>query len=52
MHEMKKDPTFRKKMETRLDFKENEWLELAELAIDKGKFLLDRLFVKQTVPDN
>ena len=34
MHEMKKDPTFRKVMETRQDLKENERLETAELAVD------------------
>ena len=52
MHAMKKDPTFRKVMETRQDLKDTEgydWLESTELAIDKRKFLLNRLFVKQTV---
>ena len=52
MHEMKKDATFRTVMDTRQDLKEHEWLETAELAMDKGKFLFDRLFVKQTVSDN
>ena len=53
MHAMKKDSTFRKVMETRQDLKDTEgydWLESTELAIDKRKFLLNRLFVKQTVP--
>ena len=55
MHAMKKDPTFRKAMETRQDLKDTEgydWLESTELAIDKRKFLLNRLFVKQTVPED
>ena len=37
---MKKDPTFRKVMETRQDLKDTEgydWLESTELAIDKGQ---------------
>ena len=49
---MKKDATFRTVINTRQDLKEHEWLETAELAMDKGKFLFDRLFVKQTVSDN
>ena len=55
MHAMKKDPTFRKVMETRQDLKDTEgydWMESTELAIDKRKFLLNRLFVKQTVPED
>ena len=55
MHAMKKDPTFRKVMETRQDLKDTEgydWLESTELAIDKRKFLLNRLFVKQTVSED
>ena len=55
MHAMKKDPTFRKVMETRQDLKDTEgydWLESKELAIDKRKSLLNRLFVKQTVPED
>ena len=46
---------FRKVMETRQDLKDTEeydWLESTELAIDKRKFLLNRLFVKQTVPED
>ena len=55
MHAMKKDPTFRNVMETRQDLKDTEgydWLESTVLAIDKRKFLLNRLFVKQTVPED
>ena len=55
IHAMRKDPTFRKVMETRQDLKDTEgydWLESTELAIDKRKFLLNRLFVKQTVPED
>ena len=49
---MKKDPTFRKVMDTWQDLKENERLETAELATDKRKFLLDRSCVKQTVSED
>ena len=55
MHAMKKDSTFRKVMETRQDLKDTEgydWSESTELAIDKRKFLLNRLIVKQTVPED
>ena len=55
MHAMKKDSTFRKVMETRQDLKDTEgydWLESTELAIDKRKFLLNRLLAKQTVPED
>ena len=55
MHFMKKDSTFRKVMETKNELKETEgydWLESTELAIDKGEFLLNRLFVKQPVPED
>ena len=53
MHAMKKDSTLRKVMETQEDLKDTEgfdWLEPTELAIDKRKFLLNGLFVKQQVP--
>ena len=49
---MKKDSTFRKVMETQKDLKDTEgfdWLESTELAIDKRKFLLNRLFTKQAI---
>lgn len=55
MHAMKKDLTFCKVMETRKDLKDTEgydWQESTELAIDKRKFLLSRLFVKQTLPED
>ncbi|KAL9972140.1 hypothetical protein ACROYT_G018393 [Oculina patagonica] len=55
MHAIKKDSTFRKVMETKNELKDTEgydWLESTELAIDKRKFLLNRLFVKQTVPED
>ena len=54
MHAMKKDSTFRKVMETQKDLKDTEgfdWLESTELAIDKRKLMLNRLFVKQQDPD-
>ena len=53
MHAMKKDSTFRKVMETQKELKDTEgfdWLESTELAIDKRKFLLNRIFVEQQLP--
>ena len=53
MHAMKKDSTFQKVMQTQKDLKDTEgfdWQESIELAIDKRKFLLNRLFVKQELP--
>ena len=47
MSAMKKDSTFRKVMETQKDLKDTDGfdrLESTELAIDKRKFLLNRLF--------
>ena len=44
---MKKYPTHKKLMETRKELKVSEgfdWLESTELAIDKRKFLLNRLY--------
>ena len=52
---MKKDYTFQKVMETQKDLKDTagfDWLESTELAIDKLKFLLNRLFVKQPIPQD
>ena len=52
---MKKDYTFQKVMETQKDLKDADgfdWLESTELAIDKRKFLLNRLFVKQPIPQD
>ena len=53
MRAMKKDSTFRKIMETQKDLKDTDgfdWLESTELAIDKRKFLLNRLFGQQAIP--
>ena len=53
MRAMKKDSTFRKVMEAQKDLKDTEgfdWMKLAELEIDKRKFLLNRLFTKQAIP--
>ena len=44
---------FQKVMETQKYLKDTDrfnWLESTELAIDKRKFLLNRLFVKQPIP--
>ena len=45
MHTMRKDSTFQKVMQT-----QKELAITAERAIGKRKFLLNRLFVEQTVP--
>ena len=53
MTAMKKDHTFQKVMETQKDLKDTDgldWLESTELAIDKRKFLLNRLFAEQPIP--
>ena len=55
MRAMKKDPTFKKVMETQKELKDTEgfdWLESTELAIDKRKFLLNRLHEKQPIPQD
>ena len=56
MRAMKKDYTFQKVMETQKDLKDTDGfdcgLESTELAIDKRKFLLNRLFVKQPIPQD
>ena len=47
--------TLQKVMETQKDLKDTDgfdWLESTELAIDKRKFLLNRLFVKQPIPQD
>ena len=52
---MKKDPTLKKVMETQKELKDTEgfdWLESTELAIDKRKFLLNRLYQKQPIPQD
>ena len=49
---MKKDLTFKKVMETQKELKDSEgfdWLSSTELAIDKRKFLLNRLYEKQPI---
>ena len=53
MRAMKKDYTFQKVIEIQKDLKDTEgfdWLESTELVINKQKFLLNRLFVKQPLP--
>ena len=55
MHAMKKDPAFTKGMETQKELKDTEgfdWLKSSELAIDKWKFLLNRLYEKQPIPQD
>ena len=55
MRAMKKDYTFQKVMETQKDLKDTDgfdWLEATELAIDKRKFLLNRMFVEQPIPQD
>ena len=55
MRAIKEDSTFRKVIETKREFKNTEgfdWLESRELAIDKRKFLLNRLLVTQATPNN
>ena len=50
---MNKDHTFQKVMETQKDLKDTDgfdWLESTELAVDKRKLLLNRLFVEQPIP--
>ena len=50
MRATKKEPTFKKVYEAQKELKDTEgfdWLESTELAIDKQKFLLNRLYQKQ-----
>ena len=52
---MKIDHTFQKVIEAQTDLKDTngfDWLESTELAIDKRKFLLNRLFVEQPFPQD
>ena len=47
--------TFKKVMETQKELIDTEgfdWLESTELAIDKQKFLLNRLYQKQPIPQD
>ena len=55
MRAMKKDYTFEKVMETQNDLKDTvgfDWLESTELAIDERKFLFNRMFVEQPIPQD
>ena len=55
MRAMKKYPTFKKVMEILQKLKVSEGfdlLESTELAIDKRKFLLNRLHEKQPIPQD
>ena len=55
MRAMKKDYTFEKLMETQKELKDTDgfdWLESTEIAIDKQKLLLNRLFVEQPIPQD
>ena len=55
MRAIKKDPAFKKVMETQKELKDSEgfdWLEWTELHIDKQKFLLNRLYEKQPIPQD
>ena len=49
MRAMKKDYTFQKDLKETDGF---DWLESTELAIVKQKFLLNRFFVKQPIPQD
>ena len=55
MRAIKKDPAFKKVMETQKELKDSEgfdWQESTELNIDKQKFLLNRLYEKQPIPQD
>ena len=55
MRAIKEDSNFRKVIETKREFENTEgfdWLESRKLAIDKRKFLLNRLLVTQSIPNN
>ena len=53
MRTMKKDYTFQKVCQKDLkDTDGSDWLESTELAIDKRKFLLNRMFVEQPIPQD
>ena len=52
---MKKDSSLRKVMETQKELKDTkrfDCLESTELAINKRKFLLNRLYQKQPIPQD
>ena len=53
MHDFKKDHIFREIVDTKqqfIDTKGFDWKEAMELAVNKRKFLLIRLFREQRVP--
>ena len=55
MRATKKDSTFKRVYEAQKELKYTEgfdWLESTELAIDKQKFLLNRLYQKQPIPQD
>ena len=55
MRATKKDPTFRKVMEIQKERKDTQGfdlLESTELAIEKRKFLLNRLYERQPIPQD
>ena len=55
MRAMKKEPTFKKVMETQKELKDTEgfdWLELSELAIDEQKILTQSIVWKQPIPQD
>ena len=55
MRAMNNDYTFQKVMENEKDLKDIDgfnWLESTELAIDKRKFLLNRMVVEQPIPQD
>ena len=54
MHEIKKDPYYRKIMKTRQDLMDidgYDWMEATEAAIHRRKFLLNILFSEQEIPN-
>ena len=54
MHEIKKDPYYRKIMKTRqelMDIDGYDWMEATEAAIHRRKFLLNILFSEQEIPN-
>ena len=55
MRAIKKEPAVKKVMETQKELKDSEgfdWLESTELNIDEQKFLLNRLYEKQPIPQD
>ena len=53
IHLLRKDPTYKKIMETKknlMDTENYDWEEATESAIHQRKYLLNKLFVKQNIP--